>query len=48
LGELPVNPVIAGEGRTIFDGSKEKPSLKLTQTRAFSNGKVFLCYQPMA
>jgi hypothetical protein len=32
----------------VFDGIQEKLTLKLTKTRTFSNGKVFLCYEPMA
>jgi hypothetical protein len=43
-----VNPVVLGEGRTLFDGVKEKLPLKLTKTRAFLNGNVLLCYEPKA
>jgi hypothetical protein len=32
--------------RTMFDGVKERLALKLTKTRAFGNGSVFLCYEP--
>lgn len=46
--QVVVNPVVLGKGRTMFDGIKEKLNLKLTKTRAFANGKVFLCYEPMA
>ena len=46
--QLLVNPVVLGTGRTMFDGIKEKLNLKLTKTRTFGNGKVFLCYEPMA
>ena len=42
-----VNPVVLGKGRTMFDGIQKKLNLKLTKTRTFGNGKVFLCYQPM-
>jgi dihydrofolate reductase len=45
---LVVNPVVLGKGRTMFDGIKEKLNLKLTKTRTFSSGKVFLCYEPAA
>jgi dihydrofolate reductase len=45
--QVVVNPVVLGQGRTMFDGIKEKVTLKLTKTRSFSNGKVFLCYEPM-
>ena len=44
--QVVVNPVVLGAGRTMFDGIKEKLNLKLIRTRAFGNGKVFLCYEP--
>ena len=43
-----VNQVVLGKGRTMFDRIKEKLNLKLTKTQTFGNGKVFLCYEPMA
>jgi dihydrofolate reductase len=43
-----LNPVVLGRGRTMFDGLKEKVDLRLTRTRTFRNGKVFLCYEPSA
>jgi dihydrofolate reductase len=46
--QIVVNPVVLGAGRTMFEGVKEKLSLKLTKTRAFGNGNVLLCYEPMA
>jgi dihydrofolate reductase len=46
--QVVVNPIILGKGRTMFDGLKEKLNLKLTKTRAFGNGNVFLCYEPAA
>jgi len=46
--QIVVNPVVLGQGRTMFDGVKEKLNLKLTKTRAFGNGNVFLCYEPAA
>lgn len=42
---IVVNPIVLGTGRTLFAGAKEKLNLKLTQTRAFGNGNVLLCYQ---
>jgi len=39
-------PVALGRGRTMFDGVKERLALKLTKSRTFSNGNVFLCYEP--
>jgi dihydrofolate reductase len=46
--QVVVNPVVLGQGRTMFDGVKEKLNLKLIRTRSFRSGKVFLCYEPMA
>jgi dihydrofolate reductase len=46
--QLIVNPVVLGKGRTMFEGAKEKLSLKLTKSRTFGNGNVYLCYQPVA
>jgi dihydrofolate reductase len=46
--QIVVNPVVLGEGRTMFDGIKEKLALKLTKTRSFGNGNVLLCYAPTA
>ena len=46
--QVVVNPVVLGKGRTMFDGIKERLTLKLTQTRVFRNGKIYLCYEPMA
>ena len=45
--QVVVNPVVLGKGRTMFDGVREKLSLKLTEARAFGNGNVLLCYAPM-
>jgi dihydrofolate reductase len=44
--QVVVCPVVLGSGRTMFDGIKEKLNLKLTKTRAFNNGKIFMCYEP--
>ena len=45
--QIVVIPVVLGKGRTMFDGIKEKLTLKLTKTRTFGNGNVLLCYEPM-
>ena len=45
--QIVVNPIVLGGGRTLFEGVKEKLLLKLTKTRAFNNGNVLLCYEPM-
>jgi len=41
-----VNPVVLGEGRTMFDGMKEKLALQRTKSRTFGNGNVVLSYEP--
>jgi len=46
--QMVVNPVVLGKGRAMFDGIKDKLTLKLTKTRIFGNGNVLLCYQPLA
>ena len=46
--QLVMNPIVLGEGRTMFDGVKERLTLKQTKTRTFGNGNVLLCYQPVA
>jgi dihydrofolate reductase len=46
--QMVVDPVALGKGRTMFEGIKEKLTLKLTKTRTFNNGKIFLCYEPAA
>jgi dihydrofolate reductase len=45
--QFVVNPAVLGKGRTMFEGVNEKLNLKLTKTRTFKNGKVYLCYQPL-
>jgi dihydrofolate reductase len=46
--QIALNPVVLGKGKTLFEGVKEKLNLKLTKSRTFRNGSVFLCYEPMA
>ena len=44
--QMVLNPVVLGEGRTMFEGVKDKRPLKLTNTRTFKNGNVLLKYEP--
>jgi dihydrofolate reductase len=44
--QMVVNPIAIGKGRTPFEGIEENIALKLTNSRAFRNGNVLLCYQP--
>jgi len=46
--QIVVKPVALGEGRTMFEGLKQRLTLKLTKTRAFTNGNVLLSYEPQA
>jgi dihydrofolate reductase len=46
--QFVVNPLVLGKGRSMFDGIKEKRTLKPTQTRTFGNGNVVLWYERMA
>ncbi|MFZ1083138.1 MAG: dihydrofolate reductase family protein [Candidatus Kryptoniota bacterium] len=43
--QILVIPIVLGKGRTMFDGVKDRFSVKLTKSRAFANGNVFLCYE---
>jgi len=44
--QIVVCPIVIGSGRTLFEGVKEKLSLKLTKSRTFGNGNVYTCYEP--
>jgi dihydrofolate reductase len=46
--QFVVNPIVLGTGGTMFDGLKDKLSLKLTKSRTFQNGNVFLSYEQAA
>jgi dihydrofolate reductase len=46
--QIALSPIVLGNGRTMFEGVKEKLNLKLTKSRTFGNGTVFVCYQPGA
>ena len=42
--QMVVVPIVLGQGRTMFDG--DRLALKLTRSRTFGNGNVFLAYEP--
>jgi dihydrofolate reductase len=46
--QVVVNPIVLGKGRPLFDGIEKTLNLKLNKTRAFGNGKVYLCYEPVS
>lgn len=43
--QLVIAPLALGAGRTVFDGMTEKVGLKLTDSRTFQNGRVFVSYE---
>jgi dihydrofolate reductase len=43
--QIVVHPLVLGDGRTLFDGVQQRVNLRLTQSRAFKNGSVFLRYE---
>ena len=43
---IMVNPVVLGNGKSLFKGIHHKLDLKLLKTRTFSSGNVLLYYQP--
>jgi dihydrofolate reductase len=45
--QLVVNPIALGKGRSLFEGDRDRLNMKLTGTRAFGNGNVLLCYEPV-
>jgi dihydrofolate reductase len=42
-----INPVILGKGKTLFADLKNKPGLKLLETKEFKSGNVSLSYKPL-
>jgi dihydrofolate reductase len=46
--QVVVNPIVLGQGRTMFEGVKKRLPLKRTKTRTFGNGNVFVCYEPVS
>lgn len=41
-----VNPIILGDGKTLFKGIQSRVDLKLIKTRTFKSGNVLLYYEP--
>jgi dihydrofolate reductase len=46
--QIVLNPIVVGDGRTMFEGVKRKLPMKLAGSRAFGNGNVVLFYEPAA
>ena len=45
--QIVLNPLVVGNGRTLFEGVKRKLPMKLARSRAFGNGNVVLHYEPV-
>jgi dihydrofolate reductase len=43
---IMVNPVVLGNGTTLFNGIQERLRLRLMKTKTFHSGNVLLYYQP--
>jgi dihydrofolate reductase len=43
---IMVNPVVLGNGKSLFKGINHKLNLKLLKTKTFRSGNVLLYYQP--
>jgi dihydrofolate reductase len=43
--QIVVNPIVLGEGRTMFSGVKARPDFELAKARTFTNGNVVLWYR---
>ncbi len=44
---LMINPVVLGQGRSVFQGIHDRLRLKLLRTKTFHSGNVLLYYQPL-
>jgi dihydrofolate reductase len=44
--QVVVNAIVLGNGRTMFDGIRDRIGLRLKESRTFSNGNVVLWYGP--
>jgi dihydrofolate reductase len=44
--QLVVNPIVLGQGISMFGAIGEDLRMRLVKTRVFGNGNVLLCYRP--
>lgn len=47
LFQIVLNPVVFGEGTSLFTGLPRKTELRLTETRQFKSGALMLSYEPL-
>src|ERR1700726_2014560 len=45
--QIVLNPLVVGNGRTLFEGVKRKLPMRLGGSRAFGNGNMVLFYEPV-
>jgi len=45
--QIVLNPLVVGNGRTLFEGVKKQLPMKLAKSRAFGNGNIVLFYEPV-
>jgi dihydrofolate reductase len=45
--QVLLNPVVIGQGKSMFEGLKDRFSLRLMSARTFKNGNVLLYYEPV-
>ena len=43
--QFMMDPIVIGEGTSIFQGIKNSPKLKLSSTRTFKSGVILLNYE---
>ena len=46
--QVVVNPVVLGQGRPLFGGITKQLKVERVSTRAFENGNLLVCYEPLA
>jgi dihydrofolate reductase len=46
--QFVIVPVVLGEGRTMFEGVRDRVKLARTSERAFKNGNVFVAYEVLS
>jgi dihydrofolate reductase len=46
--QIVLNPLVVGQGRTLFEGVQRRLPMKLAKSRPFANGNVVLFYEPAA
>ena len=46
--QIVLNPLVVGQGRTLFEGVQRKLPMRLAKSRPFANGNVVLFYEPAA